>query len=212
MRLTKVDRLILESQQHYHLDIDDDCFFFGEYTARKRYDFSEVNQFILNFKKSMDRQQVPSEWRYKTRAIVRAAEILEAGLGTIENIASLRAATLVPIPPSRIAGDPLYDDRILKMLASLDDRLGDLDIRSLVTQNCSYQASHSTDNRPNPDQLCAGYVIDERLAEPAPTSIWIFDDLLVSGSHYRAMVRTLRPRFPEAAIAGIFLARRISGD
>jgi hypothetical protein len=208
--LTKVDRLILASQKHWHLDPGDDCYFFGEYTARQRYDFSEVNQFILNFKKSMDRKCVPLEWRHKETAIWRASEILAEGLATPNNIEALRAATLVPVPPSNLPGDPLYDDRILRMLSGLNARVGGLDIRQLVTQRYAYPASHSTESRATPEQLGANYVIDESLSNPVPRSIWIFDDLLVSGSHYRAMVQTLRLRFTNAAFVGIFLARRIT--
>lgn len=49
-RLTKIDELTIG--QHYHLDASDTCFF-GEYTARKGFGFSETNQLIHNLKNQL---------------------------------------------------------------------------------------------------------------------------------------------------------------
>ena len=46
-RLTKIDDLALPD--HYYLTAEDDCYFLGEYTARKGYAFSPTNQLVLNF-------------------------------------------------------------------------------------------------------------------------------------------------------------------
>ena len=54
-RLTKIDDLA--RPDHFYLTADDECYFLGEYTARKGFAFSPTNQLILNFKKSMDDPQ-----------------------------------------------------------------------------------------------------------------------------------------------------------
>jgi hypothetical protein len=82
------------------------------------------------------------------------------------------------------------------MLTILSEKLGGLDVRELVMQAENYQASHMSDNRPSPDDLAAKYAINEQLAIPEPQSILIFDDTLISGSHYKAMVKVLNKRFP----------------
>ena len=46
---------------------------------------------------------------------------------------------------------------------------------------------------------------------PAPTSIAIVDDVLTTGAHCRASRGALGPRFPTAAILGLFRARRVPG-
>ncbi len=132
--------------------------------------------------------------------------------GTAENLAITRAATLVPIPPSKAVDDPQYDDRIIRMLTILNEQLGGLDVRELVNQTASYQASHSSANRANPDELATNYSINEQVADPAPQSIWIFDDTLISGSHYKAMVKVLNQRFPGTQCYGMFIARGIFKD
>ena len=54
-RLTKIDELT--RPDHWYLDENDPCFFLGEYTARMGFVYSETNNLILNFKKSMDRRE-----------------------------------------------------------------------------------------------------------------------------------------------------------
>jgi hypothetical protein len=52
-------------------------------------------------------------------------------------------------------------------------------------------------------------VIDEAVAEQAPTWIGIIDDVLVTGCKFRAMSNVLKSRFPDARITGLFIARRV---
>lgn len=56
---TSADHPTLQSGQHFYLDEGDDCYFFGEYTARRGYNFGETNQLIYNLKKGMERAQMP---------------------------------------------------------------------------------------------------------------------------------------------------------
>ena len=58
-RFTEIDELT--RPYHYWLTDDDRCYFLGEYTAGRGYSYSQTNQLILNFKKSLDRQGKP-EW------------------------------------------------------------------------------------------------------------------------------------------------------
>jgi hypothetical protein len=111
---SKVDRLILQNGEHYHLDEGDDCYFFGEYTARRGYNFGETNQLIYNLKKGMERANLP-DFVYKASAITTAGDLLRQHLANAANLAALSAATLVPIPPSKTKDDALHDDRILRI-------------------------------------------------------------------------------------------------
>jgi hypothetical protein len=58
-RLTKIDDLT--RPDHSYLTANDDCYFIGEYTARRGFAFSSTNNLILNFKKPMDRRNRPAE-------------------------------------------------------------------------------------------------------------------------------------------------------
>jgi predicted amidophosphoribosyltransferase len=197
-RVLKIDALTLPD--HYYLDAQDTCYYAGEYTAGQGHAYSETNQLIHNFKKTVDKRGT-AQWQYKERAILQAANIFRAAIKEEARI------TFVPVPPSKAKTDPLYDDRMLRTLqAACAGRHSD--IRELVLQLQSAQAAHLAVQRPTPDELVANYRLNENLAEPAPQVIFIVDDVLTTGCHFKAVQRLLVQRFPLARIAGLFLARR----
>ena len=74
------------------------------------------------------------------------------------------------------------------------------------------RASHENDERVTVEELLEVYAIDEALCDPAPSAIAIIDDVITAGTHFRAMADTLRAKFPEAQIIGLFIARRVYPD
>ncbi len=200
-RLTKIDDLT--RPDHFYLAADDACYFLGEYTARKGYAFSATNQLILNFKKSLDKRGTP-QWKYKERAIDLAAAAFRAAL-TGELLSRI---TLVPIPPSKARGDPLHDDRLLRMLRAIRPQ-SRLDIRELILQRANMDAAHHRDDRPRPEEIVANYGLDRALLQPKPQTIALVDDVLTTGAHFRAASEIIREAFPDARIVGLFIARRV---
>lgn len=197
-RVLKVDALTLPD--HYYLDAQDICYYAGEYTAGEGHAYSETNQLIHNFKKSVDKRGT-AQWKYKERAILQAAAIFRAAIKEDAQV------TLVPIPPSKARSDPLYDDRMLQLLQAVCNGRY-TDIRELVVQRQSLAAAHLSDTRPTPDDLVANYRLDESLAEPVPQTIFVVDDVLTTGCHFKAVKHVLERRFPQARIVGLFIARR----
>jgi predicted amidophosphoribosyltransferase len=53
------------------------------------------------------------------------------------------------------------------------------------------------------------YIIDEQLVTPPPQTILVIDDVLTTGCHFKAMKQVLLNRFPNTAIIGMFIARRV---
>ena len=200
-RLTSIDDLTLPD--HRYLSDSDDCYFIGEYTARTGYAYSPTNSLILNFKKPMDRHGRP-EWHHKELAIQKAAAAFRRAL----NPGALDRLTFVPIPPSKAKEDPLYDNRLIKMLFAIRGE-PPLDIREIVVQTRSTSATHDQEVRPGPNKIEELYRIDETLMKPAPSYIAVVDDLLTTGAHFRATKSILSARFPEVAVVGLFIARRV---
>ncbi len=201
-RLTRVDELILD--QHGSLTAADECYFLREYTRGGGYQASETNQLISNLKKSVERRG-QRDYHYKQRAIEQAGRELRAALSE----EWLRTATLIPIPPSASREDPLYDDRMTRVIAAMTAGLT-VDIRELVIQRQSTAPAHlSGDYRPSVSEIVTNYEVDESCAEPVPRSIGIFDDILTAGSHFRAAKLILERRFGPIPIVGIFVARRV---
>jgi predicted amidophosphoribosyltransferase len=69
--------------------------------------------------------------------------------------------------------------------------------------------AHDSEDRPRPYEIEENYYIIEERSHPAPASIGVFDDILTTGSHFKAIQSILAQRFPNAPIVGIFLARRV---
>lgn len=200
-RLTQVDDLTLG--HHHYLTASDACVFLGEYTARKGYAFSITNQLILNFKKSVQTRGT-EQWKYKGRAIQQAAAAFAAALPADW----LNQTTLIPIPPSKAKNDPLYDDRMVRMLNLIRPQ-PPLDVRELLIQVQSTEAAHGLNARPRPEDIERLYVLDEALCQQPISAIGIFDDVLTTGAHFRAAQTKLQHRFPGIPIVGLFIARRV---
>ncbi len=184
--------------------MDDECYFLREYTKGGGYQASSSNQLIANLKKSVERRG-QRDYRYKEAAIESAGVELRSALRE----EWLRAATLVPIPPSATCSNPLYDDRMTRVLRCTTSGL-QVDLRELILQQTSTVPAHlSGDYRPRVAEILENYAIDERLAEPPPTAVGLFDDILTAGSHFRAAKLLLQRRFGDIPVVGIFIARRI---
>ena len=199
-RFTAIDELT--RPDHYWLTDDDRCYFLGDYTAGRGYSYSQTNQLILNFKKSLDRQGKP-EWQYKQSALLQAAASFRRALGK-----DPPAHVFVPMPPSKARGDPLHDDRMTRMLRAIWPGES-ADVRELIVQSESTDAVHEQPVRPTPEQIQAAYRIDKSLATPEPRIVSIVDDLLTTGAHFRAASSVLAAHFPAVQIIGLFLARRV---
>lgn len=196
---TKIDLLTLDD--HWHLQPEDDCWYLGEYTSGKGFAFSEINQLILNFKKSVDKQGT-SEYQYKLAAIEEITQTLK---DTLRPNAGEAGSVYVPIPPSKASRHPLYDDRVYEALQGTDLRL---DIRKLIVQTESTAASHFSQARPSPSDLFRRYEIDTQLSSPTPERIVVVDDVVTTGAHFKAAQTLLAVEFPGVPVSGLFIARR----
>lgn len=197
--LQEVDDLV--RRDHHYLSGSDKCYFHGEYTARKGYSFSETNNLIYNLKKPTSKRG-RGEWQYKLNAIKQAANIFSQGLLAT----AVQQAMFVPVPPSKAPGDPEYDDRMSQVIRAMAPNI---DIRELVTMKASVKASHERIDRPSPDDLYAGMTVNQALVKPPKKLIIVVDDVLTTGSHFRAVKRHLAEVYPAATIVGLFVARRV---
>lgn len=198
-RILKIDELALPD--HHYLNSNDECHYFGEYTAGAGHAHSPTNQLILNFKKGVETRNT-TQWKYKLGAISSIAEMFRSVMNSDAQL------TFVPVPPSKSKSDPLYDDRILKVLELISANRP-YEVRELILQKESLDASHLSIKRPTPDELISNYYIDESLINPLPHHIIIFDDVITTGAHFYAVKKMLLSIYPAATIYGLFVARRV---
>jgi hypothetical protein len=201
--------LIDESNRgdHFHLTEADTCLYLYEYTSGRNYTFSATNNLISNLKKKPSQAGLPGFY-YKARAIQSCG----SALGQALNPEWLARATLIPIPGSKAADHPDFDDRVTHICRLM--RQPSPDVRCLVTQGQSTTASHEAGQgeRVTVNELLELYAINEALTAPPPQAIGIVDDVLTAGTHYRAMHTLLSQRFPGIPIIGLFVARRVFPD
>jgi hypothetical protein len=190
--------------QHWYLTEEDECYFFYEYTARAGFAHSSANDFITNFKKPVNRRGRP-EYRYKEGAIAQATNLLKSALAT-QPPAFWRSTTFVPVPPSKAKGHADFDDRLIQVVNGVCKGT-EGEVRELLVQSDSYEASHGQGDgeRIRPEALAALYTFDSE-TQPRGT-VFLIDDVLTTGCHFRAAKDVIRKRWPSTVVLGLFLAR-----
>jgi hypothetical protein len=204
IRLSKVDETNISD--HSRLLADDICLFLWEYTAGGGFSAGRANDLIINLKKKPSERTTKGGWHYKGRAIDEIAAALSASL----NPEWLRVATLVPAPPSKATDHPDYDDRVEQIVRKITMPPGaTADIRPMIRNRSSRASAHESDERPTVQELVDNMELDEAMASSAPVkTIGIFDDMLTTGTTFRAMATILGKRFQGVNATGIFVARR----
>lgn len=203
----------VELPDHSYLDASDRCLFFFEYTAQKGYATSDGNNFISNLKKSVRKKDMP-EYKYKIDAIETAGENLAQKIGDAAD-----KMVLIPIPPSKHQSDPEYDNRMVQVLHVFERHAKQQGyaplVLELVEQKANIRGAHaSPNNRPNINELADNYRIRHKereiLRESGRKYIYVVDDMLTTGAHFKAMQKViLNVGIPGIKVMGIFLARRI---
>jgi predicted amidophosphoribosyltransferase len=206
LRLKRVDELIRPS--HPYIQEEDEIYYLGEYTVPGRFQCSPMNQLIFNYKKGVIRKGM-AEWEYKQKAIRNVANLFSDSISnTIDLCDRATQVTFVPVPPSEAKYSTEYDERNYQMLKMLTPTY---DVRELYLQRQSREALHSSkkSHRVYAD-LVDNYVLNEEVMDPTPKEIWLFDDTLIKGTHFKAAKAFLGQKFPNVRIVGFFIARSIS--
>ncbi len=201
-RFTKID--LLTVGDHWFLETTDLCYFLGEYNARKGFGHSPTNQHVYNIKMPMTYRGTP-RWRYKDRSIHVAISSLREAFGERVN-----QITLVPIPPSKTPSHSEYDNRIGQIaqgvVAGTRGNVVEL-IHQTIDMEASHRAQESGRARASIEELVAAYQVNSEQATACNPIIGIFDDVLTTGRHFKAMQRVIRHHLPQALVLGFFVAR-----
>jgi len=200
LRWTRIDET--QREDHWYLTEDDHCIFLGDYNAGDG--FAETTDQALNSTiHNLKKLPTDPNARYRAQAVDRCVRAL-----SVLNTEWVNSVTWVPVPPSKIKTDPSYNPKMLDVLRGVTAH-GEMDVRELIFQQESTRTSHQSETRVSIDELVNVYRIDEGLSEPEPERIVLLDDVLTTGTHFKAMKATLQQRFPDCYIYGLFFTRRI---
>ncbi len=191
----------IERGDHYHLEAEDRCLFFGEYTSRKGFDHGETNNLISNLQKPIARKDF-ADYRYKAVAIDTIAAAIRRASGK-----AVRGEVLIiPAPPSKPRGHADYDDRIEQIARRIAPTA---DVRCLLETVAPREQAKRADHRPSIDELAESMRVVTELLTPAPTSLVLLDDVITNGTTFKAAQRLLRAHCPDVKFVGLFVARRV---
>lgn len=202
-KLCRIDEMT--RPRHVELTEDDECLYWGTYRPRAEgdtmptYTKGPANQLIANLKKGEDKKELP-EYHYKLTAIETVAQMIVHDY-PYEN------ATFVPVPPSRCKGDPLYDDRLIKILESAKKMNAQIDYCEPIIQNITLPASHLSTERSSYTELFDNYSVDINMLNKARQNIVVFDDMLTVGRHFKAMKMKLLGARKDINVVGLFIVR-----
>jgi predicted amidophosphoribosyltransferase len=165
---------------------------------------SPTNQYVYNIKMPMSCRGT-TRWPHKSRSINAAIDSLREAFGE-----RINHVTLVPIPPSKTTAHPEYDNRVTQIaqgvVARTQGNALEL-VHQIVDMEASHRAQASGRGRASIEELVAAYEFNRDLARSCKPIIGIFDDVLTTGRHFKAMQRVILRHFPQARVVGFFVAR-----
>jgi len=178
----------------------DTCYYIREYTSREGYQASVDNQLVFNLKCPLGASS--GRLYYKEMAVRQAAMDIADSLDGLQ----VGGVVFVPLPPSKCSGSPLHDPRVRDMLRKAETQIGIRVVEALST-TVDREAAHVNDERPTVDEVAASLHISSFDWTDARTVV-IFDDVLVTGTQFKAAVQVLQPHNPNAEFIGMFWVRR----
>ncbi len=199
MKPQRIDELT--RRDHYYLGNDDECYFFGEYSARKGQSFSDTNELVVNLSLPVKYRNTP-KWAKKERAINKVAQLFGAAFAAER----VRDVTFVPLPPVQPQDHPDYDDRMRAILKTMGDGL---DVREMIVMVPAREVLEIANLRLGPDVLFTNMRVDPTCANPAPVAIFLCGDVLVTGADFVAARRRLQQALPQVPVFGMFAARKL---
>ncbi|WEK47371.1 MAG: hypothetical protein P0Y56_03540 [Candidatus Andeanibacterium colombiense] len=176
---------------------EDACYFFGDYTPRAGFNHSQTNQLISNLKKHQKYRNDYS-WKYKDIAIQFSGKAIAGGL----NKSAADRILIVPIPPSKPSNHAEYDDRMHQVAMNAKP----FQSSCLLSTNKPRDPAHRQDGGRSVENVYQTLQSHPELYDGKPICVLI-DDVLTTGSSFKAAKRKISEMGFFEEILGIFVAR-----
>lgn len=198
--------LILGIEKAFHLDLDDgdECFYLRDYYRSLGFQGGDVNDRVINFKKSVRHKGEP-QYYYKTSAINQISKEL---LNALSEHLQVENPIFCPIPPSKSKSDPLYDDRLIQVLENVQ-RFLPIQIHEFIETLHSHEAQHAAEIRMGHSELKDHFSFIDLGVDLNDRMVFLFDDVITNGRHFKICKSLILERYPRARVIGLFYARTI---
>lgn len=195
-----------------YIEETDFCIYARDYISGKNYNYCETNQLISNFKKSGLKKDKKNEWMYRNRAIEQfKLEIQQLFKQLFKKPDSKNKLKIITaIPSSKKKNEPEYNNRFEDLFNKLRKSDSSLIEAWPVEIKKTIQASHRGGER-NPEYIKENYVW-KGFKKRLPKILFVFDDIITTGAHFRAMSDFLRDNKYKGHIIGIIWARAKEDD
>ncbi|MFC1944846.1 hypothetical protein ACFLX5_05105 [Chloroflexota bacterium] len=184
-----------------HLNDDDLCFYARELISHGGYTASDANSLMNNFKKEASKRGT-REWFHKERAVKQLAGELAPAL--IDN------AMVFSIPTSKTK-DHLDHDLRFEMLFEEVRAIKTVVVVEPIRYSISQLAAHDEGGTRDPDIIKSNYIWDG-FGGKCPDIVYIVDDVLTTGGHFRACKDFVLEHCPETLILGYFFCKAVFAE
>lgn len=196
-------RYIDELTRPYFIDDEDKCVYAREHHPGG-YEVSESNQLIFNYKKPVKYKQSP-HYHYKVESIFQFAYEI-----SLLNIPS--GAIFIPVPSSKITSHTEHDDRLIRTLHQYRKQYNpEIQIYDIIRATRNIPSAHTEDGPRNPRDILPYLQITEN-PEIGTQHVFIVDDVVTTGGHFKASQMLLKEHYPDVNFYGLFWALHVFSD
>jgi hypothetical protein len=194
------NRVRLASMEHdgaRRLAASDDCYCHYEY---KKGNFGcKGTNVIGNFKKSGTCKS--EEKYYRNIEIENIASILS----NFFNGRDITNSVIIPIPSSKLPSNPEYSQRYEDLAIKFNPN-NSIQIIPAISIIKEIPNAHNDNNR-DIDLIYSNLVLNRPMLPSDLNHIYILDDVLTTGAHYKACEKLLLNTIPDTQCHGLFIAQ-----
>ncbi len=191
-----------EKEHLLYIKPDDVWIYAKEYKSGTGYEGGPVNSLVLNLKKSPSKKNTP-EWPHRENAVRQFKEDVTPLLKI-----NPKGGVLTAVPSSKTKNHPEYNNRFEDLFREILKSLppGWL-VEWPVEIKKTEKSSHLSRER-NPEILKKNYIW-KGFKNKEPKILCVFDDVITTGAHLRAMSDFLRENGYKGKIIGICWAKTV---
>lgn len=196
-------RYIEKINRPKYLTDDDICVYAREHTDGG-YEASHSNQMLFNYKKPLVCKDT-GQWYYKIHSIALfATELSRLKFPT--------NSVLIPAPTSKPRSSVLFDSRIDDSINELIKYRPDLKLQHILDMSEEIRSAHSEGGPRDPAIIEQYITVSNFKGIDIPDKVFIIDDIITTGGHFKAAKNAILKRFPDMNVVGVFWAKHIFDD